>query len=164
MSAPKGNRFWETRSSHGRNPAFNTPGELWLAACEYFEWVENNPLKEEKVFHAQGIITKTTVDKMRPMTIGALCLFLDISETTLDNYDKREDFLGIVKQIKSVIYQQKFAGAVADLMNSNIIARELGLADKKDHSSNDGSMAFDGMTSEQRKNRIAELLNKTSEK
>lgn len=33
-----------------------------------------------------------------------------------------------------------------------------------DHSSSDGSMAFDGMTSEQRKNRIAELLNKTNEK
>ncbi|MEX8971554.1 DNA-packaging protein, partial [Escherichia sp. E4736] len=25
MAAPKGNRFWEARSSHGRNPKFESP-------------------------------------------------------------------------------------------------------------------------------------------
>ena len=35
---------------------------------------------------------------------------------------------------------QKFMGAAADLLNANIISRDLGLADKKDHTSSDGSM------------------------
>lgn len=46
MAAPKGNRFWEARSSHGRNPKFESPEALWAACCEYFEWVEANPLPE----------------------------------------------------------------------------------------------------------------------
>ena len=32
---------------------------------------------------------------------------------------------------ESVIRSQKFAGAAADLLNANIIARDLGLAEKK---------------------------------
>jgi hypothetical protein len=73
----KGNQFWKMRETHGRNPIFETPEQLWVAACEYFQWVENNPLLEEKIFHAQGIITKDTVTKMRAMTIRAMCFFMD---------------------------------------------------------------------------------------
>ncbi|WGM06648.1 terminase small subunit [Arsenophonus nasoniae] len=69
MAAPKGNRFWEARSSHGRKPVFENPEQLWQACCEYFEWIENNPLKEEKVFSYQGEITHTNISKMRAMTI-----------------------------------------------------------------------------------------------
>ncbi len=45
MAAPIGNRFWEQRSSHGRKPIFEDPEQLWEAACEYFEWVTDNPLE-----------------------------------------------------------------------------------------------------------------------
>ena len=130
MAAPVGNRFWEQRSSHGRKPIFETPKQLWDAACEYFEWVEDNPLSEMKAFSYQGEIIKTDIPKMRAMTIQAMCLFLDISEDTWANYCSREDFLGITKQIKNVIYSQKFEGAAADMLNANIISRELGLSDK----------------------------------
>lgn len=124
---------------------FNSPEELWNAAVEYFEWVEDNPLEEEKVFHAQGIITKATVTKMRAMTVQGLCLYLDIDEQTLANYEKKEDFFGIVKQIKSVIYEQKFTGAAADLLNPNIISRDLGLSDNQavKHSGSVGSVNYD---------------------
>lgn len=132
MPAPIGNRFWEQRSSHGRKPIFESPEQLWQAACEYFEWVESNPLQEEKIFHAQGIITKDTISKIRAMTIRGLCLFLDISFDTWQDYKKREDFIDITTQVEAVIFNQKFEGAAADLLNANIIARELGLAEKKE--------------------------------
>jgi len=54
MAAPKGNQFWKTRSSHGRNPIFPTPDALWDAACEYFQWVEDNPLWEDRLVTFQG--------------------------------------------------------------------------------------------------------------
>lgn len=145
MAPPKGNRFWEMRSSHGRNPKFENPTQLWGAATEYFEWVEDNPLEEEKVFHAQGMITKASITKMRAMTITGLCLFMGIDEQTLSNYEKKEDFFGVVTRIKNVIYEQKFTGAAADLLNPNIISRELGLADKQDHVSSDKSMSPSGL-------------------
>lgn len=40
----KGNRFWEARSSHGAKPKFEKADDLWSACCEYFDWVDNNPL------------------------------------------------------------------------------------------------------------------------
>lgn len=140
MQFQKGNKFWLARSSHGRNPIFSDPEQLRNACYEYFEWVENNPLYEEKIFHAQGVITKDTVTKMRAMTISGLCLFLDICENTWTNYKKHPDFLSITLEVEKVIYNQKFAGASADLLNPNIIARELGLADKQqnEHTGVDG--------------------------
>ena len=131
MQFQAGNQFWKMRETHGRNPIFETPEQLWVAACEYFQWVENNPLLEEKIFHAQGIITKDTVTKMRAMTISGLCIFLDIDRTTWENYRNNQDFFRITKEVEEIIYNQKFTGAAADLLNSNIIARELGLADKQ---------------------------------
>ena len=140
MAAPIGNKFWMMRSTHGRNPIFANPEALWNAACEYFEWVHDNPLLEEKVFHSQGVVTKDTVCKMRAMTIQALCFFLDISDEAWSDYCNRQDFVGITTRIKKVIYSQKLEGAAADLLNSNIIARELGLSDKvqNEHTGKDG--------------------------
>ena len=130
MQFQKGNQFWKMRETHGRNPIFETPEQLWVAACEYFQWVENNPLLEEKIFHAQGIITKDTVTKMRAMTIRAMCFFIGLSRQGWQEYSGKPDFSDIVKEIEDVIYSQKFEGAAADMLNSNIIARELGLSDK----------------------------------
>ena len=131
-----GNQFWLRRSSHGRKPIFEAPDDLWDAACEYFQWVEDNPLHEEKVFHAQGEITKTTISKMRAMTQAGLCLYIDISDDTYVNYRSKDDFLGVTGQIDATIRSQKFSGAAADLLNANIIARDLGLSDKTEHSGN----------------------------
>lgn len=138
MSAPKGNRFWEARSSHGRKPIFSSPQELWAAACEYFDWVEQNPLYEDKVTSFQGVNTHEPVAKMRAMTISGLCIFLDIARSTWDEYRANKDFSCIVTRVEDTIRTQKFEGASADLLNANIIARDLGLADKTEHTGKDG--------------------------
>ena len=77
-----GNRFWEARSSHGANPKFTNPEDLWDACCQYFEWNESNPLHEAKAFSYEGCVTVEALPVMRALTIGGLCLFLDIDETT----------------------------------------------------------------------------------
>ena len=130
MQFQAGNQFWKMRETHGRNPIFESPEQLWTAACEYFQWVENNPLLEEKIFHSSGVITKNTITKMRAMTIRAMCFFIGLSRQGWQEYSEKPDFSDIVKEIEDVIYSQKFEGAAADLLNSNIIARELGLSDK----------------------------------
>ncbi len=55
--------------------------------------------------------------------------------------ERGKDLSEIVAKAEEVIYSQKFAGAAADLLNANIISRDLGLADKTDHTSSDGSLA-----------------------
>ena len=139
MAAPKGNKFWLKRSSHGRKPIFESPEVLWDAACEYFEWAEDNPLYESKAFAYQGEVKQEAIPRMRAMTLDGLCLFLDISDETYRQYREREGFLGVTTEIDRTIRSQKFAGAAADLLNANIIARDLGLADKKELSGPDGA-------------------------
>lgn len=132
MAAPKGNQFWKARSSHGRKPIFASPDDLWEACTEYFQWVEDNPLWEDKVTSFQGVNTHEPLAKMRAMTISGLCIFLDVTRSTWDEYRKREGFSDIVTQVEEIIRDQKFSGAAADLLNANIIARDLGLADKSE--------------------------------
>lgn len=138
MGAPKGNQFWKARASHGRKKLFSSPKMLWDCCVQYFEWVDANPLKEEKVFHTDGKITRADLSKMRAMTIGGLCIFLDITQMTWGEYRKNDDFSYIITQAEEIIRSQKFTGAAADLLNANIIARDLGLSDKKEHTGKDG--------------------------
>ena len=138
MSAPQGNRFWQARSSHGRKPIFASPDDIWSAAVEYFEWVEANPLFQDQLVTFQGRATHEPLAKMRAMSIAGLCNFLDLGRRTWDEYRSREDFLPVVTRVEEVIYQQKFEGASADLLNPSIIARDLGLADRKELTGKDG--------------------------
>lgn len=130
MAAPLGNQFWKARTKHGRDKIFSDSESLWDACCEYFQWVEDNPLFESKAFAYQGVVTQELVAKMRAMTLSGLCIFLDIDDDTWDLYRKRDDFIGVTSRVESIIYNQKFQGAAADLLNANIISRDLGLADK----------------------------------
>ena len=135
MAAPKGNQFWKLRSKHGRDKLFATPALLWEAACSYFQWCEDNPLYEVKGFAFQGTVTKENFPKMRAMTLSGLCFYLHCNEAYFRTFkaqlpEGEEDFNTVIKEIETVIYNQKFQGAAADLLNANIIARDLGLSDK----------------------------------
>lgn len=136
--APKKNKFWLARSSHGRNPIFNNSDQLWKSCLEYFEWVENNPLIEQRAAQFQGEFVYGEIEKMRAMTISGLCVFLDIDQSTWENYRAKEDFFRVTKKVDEIIRNQKFVGAAANLLNANIIARDLSLADKKEVTGEDG--------------------------
>lgn len=128
-----GNRFWLERSSHGPKPKFATPEELWSACLEYFEWADSHPLQEEKLFHSQGKVVRETAHKMRAMTIDGMLLFIDVSTSAWHEWrTSRPDLVEVMEKAEKVIRSQKFAGAAADLLNPNIIARDLGLTDKID--------------------------------
>lgn len=138
MAAPLGNQFWKARSSHGRKPIFPTPDALWEACCEYFEWVEANPLQEAKAFAYEGAVTIADLPKMRAMTLNGLCVFLDVDRKTWDYYRASEAYVQVCAQVDGIIREQKFTGAAAGLLNPVIIARELGLAEKQEFSGPDG--------------------------
>lgn len=139
MAAPKGNKFWMARSSHGANPKFATPEDLWSACLEYFNWVEENPLEEARVAQKKGEPVVIKVHKMRAMTIASLCVFLDIVESTWHEWKaSRKDLSDVITRVEQIIRSQKFQGAAADLLNANIISRDLGLADKSELTGKNG--------------------------
>jgi hypothetical protein len=138
MSAPLGNRFWEARSTHGRAPIFASPDALWSACTEYFDWVETNPLYETRAFGSKDGPQTIQIPKMRAMTIAGLCIFLDISRQAWSEYRERQGFGDVTSRVDETIRTQKFEGASAELLNANIIARDLGLADKSEQSGPNG--------------------------
>jgi hypothetical protein len=137
MAATKGNQFWKARARHGRSKIFSTPNKLWDAACEYFQWAEDNPLQKAIIY--QGVVTGQE-DLLRAMTISGLCIFLGVNNDYMTEFkgnldlEKKQDkdFSRVIKNIYEVIKTQKFEGASAGLLNPNIIARDLGLTDKKE--------------------------------
>lgn len=139
MVAPLGNKFWQLREKHGRSKLFETPDALWTACCEYFEWVEANPLHEDKIIAYEGVATHVDVAKMRAMTLNGLHIFLEIDRKTWDAYREREEFASVCARVDAIIREQKFTGAAAGLLNPVIIARELGLAEKQEVSGPNGS-------------------------
>lgn len=125
-------RWWEPRRV-GRPNLFEEPEQLWAAAVEYFEWVEDTPLMEERIFSTKRGIVRGDVAKMRAMTVEGMCLFLGCAKQTWYEYAARPEFADVAARIADVIRVQKFTGAAADLLNSNIIARDLGLAERTEN-------------------------------
>lgn len=135
MAAPKGNQFWKLRSKHGREKIFTTPEILWEAATEYFAWCDKHPwMRSEAVKGGvnSGKVVEAPVS--RPYTLTGLCLYLDVSSNYFRNFkgEASEEFMTVITRIEEIIYTQKFEGAAVGAFNANIIARDLGLADKKE--------------------------------
>lgn len=127
MSGKKGNQFWRLRSSHGREKIFSSPDILRKACEEYLAACEEKPFKKELAF-ANG--KKTTLNVMRAPTLKGLFIFLDIDRKTWKLYKEREDFIPIIESVEDIIYNEKLTGAMAGLLKENLVARELGLADR----------------------------------
>lgn len=119
---------WEQKASVGAPLIFKSPEDLWSACVEYFEWVQANPLKEQKIYNGEYY----ELNKARAMTLKALQLFLGIHEKTWYNYKDKDEFKEVCDKVADVIYTQKFELAAADMLNVQLIARDLGLKEKSE--------------------------------
>jgi len=141
-----GNQFWKMRSKHGRDKLFATAELLWEAACEYFQWCDENPwYKNEAVKAGDHFGEHVQIPIARPYTIKGLCIYLDCNSEYFRQFkaslgNEQTDFSRIILLIEETIYTQKFEGAAVGAFNSNIIARDLGLTDKKDVTSGGESL------------------------
>jgi hypothetical protein len=140
MAAPKGNKFWELRSKHGRDKIFTTPDIMLKACYEYFAWCEKNPLIEVD-YRGSNPPVKVKLPKMRAFTIDGLTCFIHVNEDYFNDFEKgikdkndeiSKDFSRVITHVRGIIRNQKFVGAAAGFLNPNIIARDLGLTDKID--------------------------------
>lgn len=142
MKFETGNQFWKLRLKHGRDCEIATAEELWDNFCEYQQWVVDNPLIE--IDFKGKDATKVELPRMRAMTKDAFALACGLSGwEIIDKYRKRgTDFNEIITRIERYIYQQKLEGSAAGFLNPNIIARDLGLRDNSDITSNNQKIDF----------------------
>ena len=123
-------QFWKARTTMGRVEVFQSPVNLMEAAQQYFDWVDENPLLEEKPFMFQGEIIVHQKEKPRAMTLNSIQLFLDCSHEAWLTARKDENLKQVIANIERIIFDYKLIGAAGDLFNANIISRDLGLMDK----------------------------------
>ncbi len=119
-------------SKSGRS-RYETPEKLLLAVCGYFQWVEQNPLLEGKMAFYEGNGTEYEVPHMRALTKDGLCLYLGIHRDTWGSWrrgDDRKVLQPVVEWAEQYMYDQKFAGGAAGLLNPALVARDLGLVDR----------------------------------
>lgn len=136
MAAPIGNQYYLLRSKHGRDKKYS-PTTFKKKANEYFQWCLDNPLQEQviqkrKISRDEEVIEHHTINKIRPFTIQGFCNFAEIVYKTFLEYEQRDDFSEVSSRIRGIIENQQFEGAAAGFLNASIIARKLGLADKKE--------------------------------
>ena len=118
MAAPEGNQFWKLRASSGPKLKYETDEQLLVDCEEYFEQ------RNQMTMNGQPM----------PYTLASLCIFLDISQETWRTWAKeRKDLSAVITRVDEIIRDQKMVGAMVGSYNHNIVARDLGLADKKDH-------------------------------
>jgi len=110
---------------------------MWKAACEYFKYIDDNPIV---IQDNKGTKNVNEVEFKRPYTLQGLCLYLDVNtiyfnrfeeERKSENTKEANDFCKIITRIRETIYNQKFEGAAIGIFQHNIIARDLGLIEKR---------------------------------
>ncbi len=121
----------------GLQKAIKTPAELWELFEEYEKDLKDKP-KHRYEFNAK-IGDLVAIPLERPLTWSRFDDFVYTKGIIQDLEDYRQntggryaDFKGVVTRINSRMYADKFEGASCGVYNANIIARDLGLADKKE--------------------------------
>lgn len=126
--------YWDHVMNKPSGVIFDTPQDLLDCARDYFAWAHSTPLQAQKLFFYKGAVVSANEAKMRVFTIEGLCSFIGMSSRNFLLYaeDPEHRMYDAAMMIKQIIYTQKFEGASANLLNPVIIARDLGLADKKE--------------------------------
>ena len=122
----------------GQPKKIESPDHLLSLWEQYKAWADNNPLVyTETTKTPKGDIVKTINHRLAwtwqgfdtwLFNNGVIHSTKDYKSNTKGDYS---DYSSIITYIGEEMYSQKFAGAASGLYNANIIARDLGLVDKK---------------------------------
>lgn len=114
-----------------------SPEQLYSLFEGYKEECKENPKYENFYNHKEGC--EIRVSREVPLTWNGFDIYLRAEKilAKLEDYkankDKRySEYADIIHAIGQEIYEDKFIGATVGIYSHNIIARDLGLADKKE--------------------------------
>ena len=143
IMSKKEEKYWDKQTFKvGRKLRFKNAKELWEAAKLYFAWCIDNPIYDDKLTISKKDEVTDRKVRIRAFTVYRMCSFIGISYKNYCVYRKRGGaFSDTCETIDTIIREQKFEGAAAGIFNAMIIARDLGLKEKTDVSSEDGSMS-----------------------
>lgn len=122
----------------GRPKKIESPERMWELFADYIAYTDANKWESGELIKSGELAGVTVrVMKREPYTWSGFQVYLLMQGTitVLDEYKSNrkggyEEFSSIIKMIDQVMYRNKFIGATVGDFNANIIARDLGLAEK----------------------------------
>lgn len=121
----------------GKHKYIETPERMWELFCEYVKHESENPYYKVEYVGKDGDMVRTPLQV--PITFeGFECYVADQNIINdLGDYSKNDDgryseYAPIITRIRNNCFSQNFKGAAVGLFNANLIAKKLGLVDKKD--------------------------------
>lgn len=142
--------------------------KLTLKGIEnYFDWCDNSPLYEAKIELYRGNWQSGNIPHMRAYTKQGCCAFIGVSVAQWDSWRAGREMkagevpvsvkqpvadkiAAILEWAETIMYEQKFTGAAAGLLNAGIVSRELKLSDRVESTGKDGGpMEYDMRVNEE---------------
>lgn len=124
MPAPKGNKF--SVGNPGTSKMFDSPQQLQKYIDEYFQSVDNNPVRRIE-FNGKDAV-ECVIPVQRPYTLEGLALHLHCTAQTLRNYQMKagyEDYFEIITRARTKIVQQNLEYGLTGDYNAKIVALTL---------------------------------------
>jgi len=140
MPFQPGNQLYQLREKdQGTRPfMFEFPEELIREFNKYAKHKHENP---ERIHTPTASDPTLHTEKYLPLTMQGFAAFLGIARQTLTAWSKDGHHLAdAVGRIKTVCEASQLEGAMIGKYNAPIVIRNLGLGDKVDHTSSDGSL------------------------
>jgi hypothetical protein len=108
---------------------FTSVEDLYETLEAYLAWLENNPIRINKIYGKHGEIKE--VDYMHAPTLEGFGLYCRCTLRYLkDVAERNSDFREAFDFINQAIFHKSYAAAAAGALKEAIVTRKLGLADK----------------------------------
>lgn len=113
---------WELVNGQLREVQSNTPIDLWINACNYFKYCDDNPIiNKDTIRVGKEAGTEYEIKKKRAYNIKALCLHCQISEEYIKDMRNLNDpsnaYYNVVSKILYIIYAHVHENAMVDIYN-----------------------------------------------
>lgn len=121
----------------GRRKNIDTPEILWQLFCDYVKHEKEHPWFKVEYVGKDGERVATPLQV--PITFeGFECyvadqdIIQDLSHYSANTDGAYDEFRTIITRIRNNCFSQNYKGAAVGLFNANLVAKKLGLVDKKD--------------------------------
>lgn len=117
----------------GKDPIFENGEEILAQFEDYTRYCKRNPIEKPELLKS-GLMAGTVVGIKvpRPQSLVGFCIFLGIHRGTWYDWKKAGKYSDILSRIEDRIFRQQADGAQIDMYNASIVARRLGMTDKKE--------------------------------
>lgn len=118
-------KYGDIANLNHRHPM--TPETVFNLAVKYFSWAEDQAIKAIETASFQGVVTENLVHKPRIFTLNGFCLYCGVTASSIQSWRASPGFSEVMAFVDSVIHEQKYQLAAANIINAGFVGKEIGI-------------------------------------